>query len=233
MADATSPRLNLVTTPFKLKGTSLPATLMQPNTGQIGLLEAELESRLAKGSALLKVAPLVLDLSQLDQMLDLSELQEVCKRLGIQFLAVRTADKNLQAYARKLGLMALNSLDRPATAANQEEMPRTLVHQGTVRSGQQLINEKGDLVVMGSVNPGAEVLASGQIHVYGAIRGRALAGIQGDQQARIFTLRLEAELIAIAGHYQTSYSADFVTAGDAVCIELQGEKLVSTALTQL
>ena len=233
MADATSPRLNLVTTPFKLKGTSLPATLMQPSTSNVGLLEAELESRLAKGSALLKAAPLVLDLSQLDQMLDLSELQEVCKRLGIQFLAVRTTDKSLQAYARKLGLMALNSLDRPATAANQQDIPRTLVHQGAVRSGQQLINEKGDLVVMGSVNPGAEVLASGQIHVYGAIRGRALAGIQGDQQARIFTLRLAAELVAIAGSYQTSYSADFVTAGDAVCIELQGEKLVCTALTQV
>lgn len=233
MADATSPRLNLVTTPFKLKGTSLPATLMQPNTTQIALLEAELESRLAKGSALLKAAPLVLDLSQLEQMLDLSELQEVCKRLGIQFLAVRTTDKSLQAYARKLGLMALNSLDRPAVAANQEEMPRTLVHQGAVRSGQQLINEKGDLVVMGAVNPGAEVLASGHIHVYGAIRGRALAGIHGDRQARIFTLRLEAELVAIAGNYQTSLSADFVTAGDAACIELQGEKLVCSTLPQL
>jgi len=233
MSDATSPRLNLVTTPFKLKGTSLPATLMQPNTSQVSLLEAELQSRLEKGSALLKAAPLVLDLSPVDRVLDLAELQAVCKRLGIQFLAVRTADKSLQAEARKLGLMALNSLDRPAVAANQEEMPRTLVHQGTVRSGQQLINEKGDLVVMGAVNPGAEVLASGQIHVYGALRGRALAGIQGDRQARIFTLRLEAELVAIAGNYQTSLSADFLTTGDAACIELQGEKLVCTALTQL
>lgn len=233
MADATSPRLNLVVTPFKLKGTSLPATLMQPNTCHVPLLEAELQSRLDRGSALLKAAPLVLELSHLDQALDLSELQEVCKRLDIQFLAVRTTDKSLQAQAKKLGLMALNSLDRPATAANQEEMPRTLVHEGAVRSGQQLINEKGDLVIMGSVNPGAEVLASGQIHVYGAIRGRALAGIQGDRQTRIFTLRLEAELVAIAGNYQTSYSADFVTAGDAACIELKGEKLVCSALAQI
>jgi len=232
MSDAAGPRLNLVVSPFKLKGTSLPATLMQPITGQVALLEAELKSRLDKGSALLGTAPLVLDLSLLETGLDIAQLQEVCQRLGIQLLAVRSPDKDLQQAAKKLGLMALNSVDRPVAAANHDEMPRTLVHQGAVRSGQQLINEKGDLVVMGSVNPGAEVLASGQVHVYGAIRGRALAGIQGDRQARIFTLRLEAELVAIAGSYQTSLSADFVTAGSAACIELQGEKLVCTALSQ-
>lgn len=233
MSDATSPRLNLVTTPFKLKGTSLPATLMQPMTSRIDLLELELKSRLDKGSALLGAAPLVVDLSQLSEPLVLADLQAVCRQLGITFVAVRTSDKLVQEQARALGLMALNSAERPSTAANHDEMPATLVHQGAVRSGQQLVNEKGDLVVMGSVNPGAEVLASGQIHVYGAIRGRALAGIQGDRQARIFTLRLEAELVAIAGNYQTSFSADFVTAGSAACIELQDEKLVCTTLSQI
>jgi septum site-determining protein MinC len=73
-----------------------------------------------------------------------------------------------------------------------------------VRSGQRIFAESGDLVVVASVSSGAEVVARGNIHVYGRMRGRALAGVSGDQKARIFCQSLEAELIAIAGLYQTS-----------------------------
>jgi septum site-determining protein MinC len=71
-----------------------------------------------------------------------------------------------------------------------------------VRSGQQVYAQGGDLIVMASVSAGAEILADGNIHVYGPLRGRALAGIQGDTEARIFCQSLEAELISIAGHYR-------------------------------
>ena len=73
-----------------------------------------------------------------------------------------------------------------------------------VRSGQQIYAAGGDLVVLSSVSPGAEVLADGNIHVYGTLRGRALAGVKGNRSARIFCQRLEAELISIAGHYKIS-----------------------------
>ncbi len=72
------------------------------------------------------------------------------------------------------------------------------------RSGQQVVNPDGDLVILGNVGQGAEVLASGSIHIHGTLYGRALAGIQGDQQASISCHKLEAELFSIAGQYQVS-----------------------------
>jgi septum site-determining protein MinC len=77
-----------------------------------------------------------------------------------------------------------------------------------VRSGQQIFAERGDLVVVASVSPGAELIARGNIHVYGALRGRALAGVHGDSAARVFCQNLEAELVAIAGLYKTSDAID-------------------------
>ncbi|HEY1505284.1 MAG TPA: septum site-determining protein MinC [Stellaceae bacterium] len=77
-----------------------------------------------------------------------------------------------------------------------------------VRSGQQVFAERGDLVVVASVSPGAELIARGNIHVYGALRGRALAGVHGDNAARIFCEALDAELIAIAGLYKLSDAID-------------------------
>lgn len=232
MADAANPRLNLVTTAFRLKGTSLPATLMQPNTNQLHLLEAELSNRLAKGGALLKSAPLVVDLGAWEDF-DLAGFHEVCHNQGVQLVAIRTQHAELQAQARALGLMALNTQERPSVAANQEELGASRVYQGSVRSGQQLVHEKGDLIILGSVNPGGEVLASGQIHVYGALRGRALAGIHGDLQARVFALSLQAELVAVAGHYQTGLGADATWTGEAACVALENEKLVITRLSNL
>lgn len=77
-----------------------------------------------------------------------------------------------------------------------------------VRSGQQIFAERGDLVVIASVSPGAELIARGNIHVYGTLRGRALAGVHGDNAARIFCETLDAELIAIAGLYKLSDAID-------------------------
>src|SRR5438094_601935 len=73
-----------------------------------------------------------------------------------------------------------------------------------VRAGTQIYARGTDLVVTASVSPGAEIIADGNIHVYGALRGRALAGASGDSGARIFCSRLEAELVSIAGHYLVS-----------------------------
>ncbi|WP_114417067.1 septum site-determining protein MinC [Marinospirillum perlucidum] len=231
MADAAQPRLNLVTLPLKLRGTSLPATLLQPMTAQVPVLIKALEKRLQEGSALLGKAPLVIELGHLQEAFDLAGFQSECERLNIRLLAVRSSDPQQQTLAKQLGLMALNTQERPANAANQEELARTQVHEGTVRSGQQIIQDKGDLVILGGVNPGAEVLASGQIHIYGPLRGRALAGIHGDRQARIFTLQLAAELVAIAGSYQTNFNGDSQAGEGAVTIWLEKERLLYRQLT--
>ena len=94
-----------------------------------------------------------------------------------------------------------------------------------IRSGQQVYQTDGDLIVINTVNTGAEVLADGNIHVYGALRGRALAGVKGDTSARIFCQSLEAELISIAGKYKILESIAAEWHGKAVQIYLEGDEL--------
>lgn len=218
--------LNLISIPVRIKGTFLPATLLQPVTAQLSHLRFGLEQRLKEGAAgLLCSAPVVLDLSQLQEPMDLQGLLDICEALQIQLVAVRTRDPELQQRVQMAGLVALNEMERTAPAANVENLPSTRIHEGAVRGGQQILCETGDLIILGSVNPGAEVLASGHVHVYGKLLGRALAGIHGDQQARIFAYQLNAELLAIAGCYLTGQAEMLSVADGPVCIELVENKL--------
>jgi septum site-determining protein MinC len=101
----------------------------------------------------------------------------------------------------------------------------TLVVTQPVRSGQQVYARGGDLVVMATVSAGAEILADGHIHVYGTLRGRALAGVRGDASARIFCQALDAELVSVAGQYRVNEDLKADVRGIPVQIYLQGEAL--------
>ena len=95
-----------------------------------------------------------------------------------------------------------------------------------VRSGQRVYAQGGDLAVVTSISPGAELLADGHIHVYGALRGRALAGVSGNPDARIFCRSLEAELISIAGYWRVRDDLPEALIGKPVQIALDGERLI-------
>lgn len=110
------------------------------------------------------------------------------------------------------------------------EFVTTKVIQGTVRSGQQIYSA-GPIVILGSVSNGAEIISNDSIHVYGNLRGRALAGARGNSEARIFCGRLEAELISIAGHYLPSESLPANYVGQEVQIKLESEKIIFDKLT--
>lgn len=99
-----------------------------------------------------------------------------------------------------------------------------------VRSGQQVFVEEGDAILLTHTSAGSEVMASGSVHVYGALRGRVLAGVHGDTSARIFCRSLDAELIAIAGRYQLLDEGDTNLRGKPAMIRLDGEKLIIEAL---
>ncbi|MBR9911749.1 MAG: septum site-determining protein MinC, partial [Gammaproteobacteria bacterium] len=92
--------------------------------------------------------------------------------------------------------------DRPADSAENGAGGGNKIITTPIRSGQQVYAAGGDLIVLAAVSTGAEVLADGNIHIYGALRGRALAGVRGDTSARIFCQSLEAELISIAGDFK-------------------------------
>ncbi|HSJ79948.1 MAG TPA: septum site-determining protein MinC [Thiobacillus sp.] len=153
--------------------------------------------------------------------------QELQSR-GLNPFAVQNASPELAAAASRAGLLVLNAAAPAPAAAEPAPEPEpvaapveapapqmasavpTRIIDKPLRSGQRVYAAGGDIVVLAAVNPGAEVIADGSIHVYAPLKGRALAGARGDVTARIFTTHLEAELVSIAGVYRT-----FDTALDA------------------
>jgi septum site-determining protein MinC len=105
-----------------------------------------------------------------------------------------------------------------------------MVHTAPIRSGQQIYAEQRDLTVLGTVGAGAEVIADGSIHVYGALRGRALAGARNNDKARIFCREFHAELVAIAGHYKVMEDLPAELRGKAVQVWLDNEHIHIAAL---
>jgi septum site-determining protein MinC len=106
-----------------------------------------------------------------------------------------------------------------------------MLHDAPLRSGQTLAFLNGDITIVGSVASGAEVLAGGSIHVYGTLRGRAIAGAAGVSDARIFCRRLEAELLAIDGLYMTADAIPDTLRGRAAQARLRGEAIIIEALS--
>jgi len=117
-----------------------------------------------------------------------------------------------------------------AQAAEKSHEPPSLMLDSPVRSGQSIFFPHGDVTVLGSISSGAEVMAGGSIHVYGALRGRALAGTGGNSRARIFCNRIEAELLAIDGYYRTADDVDASLRGKRVQAWLDGDQLMIAAL---
>lgn len=107
---------------------------------------------------------------------------------------------------------------------------QSLVIDEPVRSGQSIIFPEGDITIVGSVASGAEVIAGGSIHIYGTLRGRAMAGSIGNTNARIFCRRLEAELIAIDGIYKMAEDMDSSLRGHAVQLSLEGDTIMADIL---
>jgi septum site-determining protein MinC len=104
------------------------------------------------------------------------------------------------------------------------------VVENPVRSGQSVVFPEGDVTIVGSVASGAEIVAGGSIHIYGALRGRAIAGSTGNGRARIYCNKLEAELLAIDGLYKTADDMEAQFRGRPVQAWLNGEAIMMAAL---
>ena len=200
---------------FKLKGRLYTFTVMQLLHLDRLLFEQQLIEAIAQAPRLFERAPIVLDCSAIDgEQLDLKSLCQYMREQGLIPVAIQGGGPLLETLAQCQGLAVLNTSstqDRPLADRQPEpvapvviETIKTKLLTTPVRSGQQVVSKGGDLVITAAVSHGAELLADGNIHVYGALRGRALAGIAGDKQARIFCQSLEAELVSIAGFYRLS-----------------------------
>ncbi|ASQ45957.1 septum site-determining protein MinC [Legionella clemsonensis] len=195
---------------FKLKGRLYTFTVLQLLSRDRSLFEQQLVEIVAKAPRLFDRTPVVLDCSALEEgEIDLQSFCQCMRENHLLPVAVQGADPFLATLAQCQGLAVLNASsthDKPLFEDQETivEPIKTKLLTTPVRSGQQVVSKGGDLVITAAVSHGAELLADGNIHVYGALRGRALAGISGDKQARIFCQSLEAELVSIAGFYRLS-----------------------------
>ncbi len=201
---------------FKLKGRLYTLTVLHLFSSDLNLFAQQLADAIQKAPRLFEQSPIVLDCSALVEIpLDLVLCCQIMRQFGLQPVGIQNCSPLIQTAARNINLPLLNSSsqhDKPVQEPKTQVFDSRLSHTDAVkskcyttpiRSGQQIVSH-GDLIVASSVSHGAELLAEGHIHVYGALRGRALAGITGDKQARIFCQALDAELVAIAGIYSLS-----------------------------
>ena len=160
------------------------------------------------------------------------EIEQLAEQLGLPLLSKFRAqyervDAAAAAPARPAPAPEPAPAPKPAAAAKATASAAKpgLMQKTPVRSGQQLYAENRDLTVLNTVGAGAEVIADGSIHIYGALRGRALAGAQGNTDARIFCREFHAELVAIAGHYKVMEEVPNELRGKAVQIWLDQDQL--------
>lgn len=193
------------TTSFKFRGGTFHALVVKPQTPLEAWL-ADIDRLLARSPGFFAGKSVVIDVAGLSLTRDafLNLLDELSKR-DIRILGVEGADPSC-ADGRVPSLTS-GKADKPrgkATPAIETSSPApasSILIDKPVRSGQQIVHPHGDVTVVGSVASGAEIVAAGSIHIYGSLRGRALAGAYGNARARIFCRKLEAELMAIDGHY--------------------------------
>ena len=197
--------------PVRLRGRSYLAFVFTPVVPIVEWL-AELDATLSRSPRFFLGKPVVLDLSAVE-----------LSRSAIAHLLLSLEKKNIRILgiegvaAEKLTptMPPLLTGGRACAIAQAEpekvevKMPvASLLLDNPVRSGQSVVFPDGDITILGSVGSGAEIVAGGSIHVYGTLRGRAMAGVNGNASARIFCQKIEAELLAIDGYYQTAEEFD-------------------------
>lgn len=225
---------------IELKGSSFTLSVVHIADQNINEVKRLLAEKIAIAPAFFRAAPLVINIEKLLQTPDFNALAHALRELELVPVGVTGAkDDATRAAARAAGLAVISSGKAAAVPTYSEpkatepkapppelvNLPNTKVHRGPVRSGQQVYAPNGSLVVLGSVSNGAEVIADDSVHVYGQLRGRAVAGAKGNESARIYCQQLLAELISVAGHYQISAGLQGEHWEQAVTISLVDEQL--------
>jgi septum site-determining protein MinC len=239
------------TRPIRLKGRSFLALVLSPELPFDSWL-ARLDDLAARSTGFFLGRPIVLDVEGLE--ISQEQLKELIGELGersVRIMGIEGARSSLLGIgmppamkggrpaadfeapasenppAGKAGEPQAAPVAKPAVAPEpQAARPAaSIIVNQPVRSGQSIIFPEGDVTILGSVASGAEVVAGGSIHIYGALRGRAMAGSVGNSDARIFCRKLEAELLAIDGLYKMVDDMDAKLRGQAVQVWLEGDTI--------
>jgi septum site-determining protein MinC len=224
---------------FKSSTFSVPVLVISSN--DLMVIEQQLQAKIKLAPEFFKNSPLVLDVQEINKNkieFDIVATIALIRKLGLLPIGIRggNGEQNEQAVTLGLPVHSLHTssitadVKKPKAPAPEPET-KDLLQTGTtiithpIRSGQR-IYAAGDLIIVAPVSAGTEILAEGNIHVYGALRGRALAGVQGNAEARIFCTDLQAELISIAGNYKISEDLNQNVRNTPVQIYLDKQTLV-------
>lgn len=206
---------------FQLKGGMVPMPTLELLYFDTTLFAEELLEKVKQAPMFFQQTPVILSLEkyQAESEPDLAQIISLCTLNGMTLIAARAPEQFADLIEKQqlayipAGFKVEKNKDKEPPAAEpivevrtvvEEKLisqPTKVIHQ-PVRSGQQIYAKGGDLIVLSQVSEGAEVLADGNVHIYGALRGRALAGVSGDASARIFCQSMEAELVSINGNFK-------------------------------
>lgn len=204
-------------TPIEFKGSSFTLSVVHLHHHDPAVIRKALQDKIDQAPDFLKNAPVVLNVATLSADVNWKQMQQAILATGLRIVGVSGCKNDaLKRMISRAGLpvLAEGKEARPRTEAPQpapvpEPQPvvtgtvatKTRIVNTPVRSGQQIYARDADLIITSSVSAGAELVADGNIHIYGMMRGRALAGASGDQNCQIFCTNLAAELVSIAGEY--------------------------------
>ena len=235
---------------IQFKGTSLKIIQTQLRTTDPVTLHSALAELTGNSPDFFEDELAVLDFSNaedLPEFVDWTQLRELLRGSGLSAVATRGLPPALASAAAAAGLpqVGADALSRaprvqvakppvapvtdaaPPPPAEPQPAPRTVILDKPLRSGQRFYARGSDLIVTAMISAGAEVIADGNIHVYGPLRGRAIAGARGNTEARIFSTCMEPQLVSIAGIYRTTeqpLAANVL--GQIAQVRLDGEKIL-------
>lgn len=186
-----------------LKGSSFTLSVLHLCDNEVANSIEFLKEKVTQAPAFFASAPVVINIAKVMGEIDFIMLKQGISEAGMIPVGVTGCkDKRSQNLASEAGFAVMSASKSPAQAP--AKMAPTKVVRTPIRSGQQVYAKDGDLVILNHVSAGAEVIADGSIHVYGTLRGRAIAGASGQAEARIICHDLQAELVSIAGNYWLS-----------------------------
>lgn len=230
---------------LELKADSFTFPVLELYSNDMDAVATQLALKVEQASDFVFNAPVIIDLSKLSKAstsVDFPLLVGLMRGYRMIPVGVRGGNQLQNEMAEMMELAILeegvNKKRSPTSEdaaeksdSNPQPSPATVmgvsrIVSRPVRSGQRLYASGGDLIVIGPINSGAEVVADGNIHVYGTLRGRAHAGVKGNQGARIFCHDLRAELISIAGRYRINVDLEAGLSGKPVTVYLKNKGLV-------
>jgi len=236
---------------FQLKGSVVTTVLLEIQTFSLGGIVFHLKEKIEQVPHFFNQAPMIIDMSKMKQDITIEEFETLVQSLnslGLGVIGWRCNADNLPEWkvlttvpllpASKARAIQTEPVSKDTR--NQDVVVKKVTEERAVshsskvitkpiRSGQQVYSE-GDLIILAQVSEGAEVLADGNIHIYGALRGRALAGVKGDKEARIFCKSMEAELVSIAGNFMLSDALQKNIWKDSAQVLLNDENLEIVSL---